>query len=66
MKKTIWIDYNNRKQVDWWNKTASNMVSVIEYHEVVHSETNKPVGVIFVIKGIFSGSVVRQNKQFTS
>lgn len=60
----IYIDYNNQKQVNWWNNYASKLVRVVRYNEIVEAATNKPVGVLMTLKGLFADYVIAENKNF--
>lgn len=61
---SIFIDYRNKKQVEWWNKTARKLISVRNYSEIVETATNKPVGVIIRIGGLFKNYVIKNNLKF--
>jgi hypothetical protein len=60
----IYIDYNNLKQVNWWNNYASKLVKVVRYNEIVEAATNKPVGVLMQLKGLFADYVIAENDNF--
>ena len=62
----IWIDLRNKDQVDWWNNVASKMVKVVSYNTIVETATNKLVGVLFMIKGLYKNKVVKENLKFIS
>lgn len=66
MKKvnSIFIDLRNDKQVKWWNEVASKLVKVVRYDEIVETATGKPVGYIFMIKGLLKGRVIKENLKF--
>ena len=59
-RKCIFIEYDNKDQVKWWNNIANWLVKTTHYHELVERETNKPVGVFFVIEGILADYVVKK------
>lgn len=60
----IYIDYRNKKQVNWWNNYASKLVRVVRYNEIVEAETNEAVGVLMTLKGLFADYVIAENKNF--
>ena len=60
----IYIDYRNKKQVNWWNNYASKLVRVVRYNEIVEAETNEAVGVLMTLKGLFADYVIEENKNF--
>lgn len=60
----VWIDYRNKEQVAWWNNVASKLVKVVYYNEIAETATGKPVGVLFAIKGLLKGYVMKKNKEF--
>lgn len=60
-QNSIWIDYSNSEQIDWWNNTASKLVRVVRYDQIVETATGKPVGVLFMIEGLFKNYIIREN-----
>lgn len=60
----IWISYENKEQVEWWNKVASKLVKVAYYNEIVETATGKPVGILIGIKGLLKDYVIKQNVKF--
>ena len=60
----IYIDYKNKKQVNWWNNYASKLVRVVRYNEIVEAETNEVVGVLMTLKGLFADYVIADNNNF--
>lgn len=60
----IYIDYKNKKQVEWWNNTASKLVKVEFYNEIIETKTNKPVGVLLNINGFLKNYVIKENEKF--
>lgn len=65
MKHTgIWIDYSNKEQVAWWNNVASKLVRVVAYSTVVEAATNKPVGIMMNLAGLFKNYVIKENEKF--
>ena len=63
---SIWIDLRNKAHVDWWNNVASKMVKVICYDTIVETATDKPVGVIIMIKGLRKNKIIKENLKFIS
>lgn len=66
MKKvnSIFIDLRNEEQVKWWNEIGSKLVKIARFHTIVETATNKTVGYVFVIKGMLSKRVIKQNLKF--
>lgn len=65
MKPTgIFVDLKNKEQVNWWNKIGNKLVKVVRYDTIVETATNKPVGVLFALKGPFAGYVIKKNNSF--
>lgn len=66
MKKvnSVFIDLRNEEQVKWWNEVARKRVRIVSWHTLVETATNKPVGYIFQIKGLFKGRVIKENLKF--
>lgn len=62
----IFIDYRNKKQVEWWNKIASKLAKVDNYNEIVETATGKAVGIIIALKGPFKNYVIKKNAKFIS
>ena len=61
---SIYIDLRNKEQVDWWINVASKTVKVVCYNDIVETATNKKVGVILMIKGLFKNKVIKENLKF--
>ena len=61
---SIFVDFSNKEQVKWWNTIGHKLVKVVCYNELVETETNKPVGVFFMLKGFLSGYVIKKNNSF--
>ena len=60
----IFVDHNNRKQVNWWNRVASNLVTV-EYRQTMYDTiTGKPYRTRLHIKGPLAGYVATINATF--
>lgn len=38
---SIFVDYANEAQVNWWNSVASKFVKVVRYNEIAESNTKK-------------------------
>ena len=66
MRKAIFVECANKKQVQWWNDVGSKLVKTIEYREMIDNETGSLVGVFFVIAGILTGYVEKMNASFMS
>lgn len=68
MKKlnSIFIDLRNKEHVDWWINKASKLVKVVHYDTIVETATNKPIGIIIMIKGILKPYVIKENNKFIS
>lgn len=60
----IFIDLKNKEQVEWWNNVGRMLVKVARYDTIVETATNKPVGVLFMVKGLLSGYVIKKNNSF--
>lgn len=63
-ENAIWIDLRNKEQVRWWNKTAHKLIRVVAYDTIVETATNKPVGYLVAIKGLFKNYIIKKNKTF--
>lgn len=63
-RNAIFIDLRNVEHVKWWNKIASKLVKVVEYNSIVETATGKPIGYIFVIKGLFKNFIIKENISF--
>lgn len=61
---SIYIDYSNKEQVKWWNNFASGLVTVTVYNEIIEVATNKPVGRLICLKGVFKNYVISKNNTF--
>lgn len=66
MKKnnSIFIDLRNNEQIKWWNEIGSKLVRVVNYTPIIETATNKEVGYIFAIKGIFKNLIIKENLKF--
>ena len=65
IKDAIFIDYNNKKQVKWWNKIAlSGLIKFDFLGQVADEETGKICGAVFAIEGLLKKFVVRKNNTF--
>ena len=61
---SIFIDLRNNEQIKWWNETGSKLVRVVNYTPIIETATNKEVGYIFAIKGIFKNRIINENLKF--
>ena len=66
MKKlnSIFVDCRNAEHVKWWNNVASKLVGVVRYDTIIETATNKPVGYIFMLKGLLAPWVIKKNSKF--
>lgn len=66
MKKVnaVYIDYNNAKQVAWWNGVGRWLVTGHGIDTVVETATNKPVGVIVGVTGLLAKFVIDKINSF--
>lgn len=66
MKKVpcVFIEYANKEQVEWWNKIGRWCVRAVEYGEMCETATNKPVGVVYAIYGLFAKLVINKVNSF--
>lgn len=64
MKKRIFIDLRNAEQVDWWNNYARKKVKAVMYNEIVETKTNKVIGVLILIRGLFANEIFKENDKF--
>lgn len=62
----IWIDLQNIEQVRWWNKVGHKLVKVVAYNTLVETATDKPVGYVVILKGLFKNYVIKKNNKFIS
>ena len=63
-RTTIYIDVNNKEQVEWWDNKARWLVGIVRYDTIVETATNKIVGIIFTIEGVLTNHVVKKNNEF--
>lgn len=61
---SIYIDLKNGEQIKWWNTIGRRLVKVVRYSTVVETATSKPVGVVIMLKGLFSDYVIKKNNSF--
>jgi hypothetical protein len=65
IKDAIYVDYNNKEHVKWWNKIARSKFVKFEFlSQVAEKETGKICGAVFAIKGLLTKLVVRKNNSF--
>lgn len=64
MQKGIYIDLNNGKQVEWFNKVGNKLIRVISYNEIIETATNKVVGYCVNFTSLFPGYVIKKNNSF--
>jgi hypothetical protein len=64
MKKGIYIDSNNKEQVEWFNKVASKLIKVSHYNEIIETSTKKVVGYCIAFDSLFSKYVIDKNNKF--
>lgn len=60
----IFIDLRNDEQVKWWNEVARKRVKIVAWNTIVETATNKPVGYIFRIEGLFKNQIIKENLKF--
>lgn len=61
----IYVDYNNKEQVKWWNKIALSRFIHFEFlDEVVDKASGKACGALFAVSGLLKKFVVRKNNKF--
>lgn len=61
----IYVDYNNKEQVKWWNKIALSRFIHFEFlSEVADEASGKICGAVFAVRGLFKKFVVRKNNKF--
>ena len=64
MKRGIYIDLNNKEQVEWFNKTANKLIKVDHYNEIIETSTNKVVGYCMTFTSLFSSYIIKKNNSF--
>ena len=60
----VWIDLRNHEQVRWWNKIGFKLVKCLAYDTIVETDTNKKVGYIVILKGLFKNYVIKKSNSF--
>ena len=64
MKRGIYIDLNNKEQVEWFNKTANKLIKVDHYNEIIETSTNTVVGYCMTFTSLFSSYIIKKNNSF--
>ena len=66
MKSDFFIDYENQKQVRWWNKAGCLLVDVVKTEEVYGDKTGKRIGRFVWLKrdGALNKYVTNKMKNF--
>lgn len=60
----VFIGYHNEKQVKWWNSIGRHLVQIHTTDELVDNETNRTIGIILGITGLFSDFVINKINSF--
>lgn len=63
-KNGIFINFENDKQVKWWNEKASKLVKVTRYTYIDETKTGKHVGVLLSLKGLYKNKIIKENSKF--
>lgn len=64
MERGIYIDLNNKEQVEWFNKIASKLIKVNHYNKIIETSTNETVGYCMTFTSLFSSYVIKKNNSF--
>ena len=64
MQKGIYIDLDNREQVEWFNKVGHKLIKVVSYNEIIETATNKVVGYCVNFRSLVPGYVIKKNNSF--
>lgn len=64
MKKGLFIDYGNEKQLSWWTKEGSKMCKSKHLDYLVSKDTGKAVGEFVELFGLFSNKVLKKGSAF--
>lgn len=64
MQKGIYIDLNNKEQVEWFNKVGHKLIKVTNYNEIIETATNKVVGYCMSFTSLVPGYVIKKNNSF--
>lgn len=60
----IFINFENKEQIKWWNEKASKLVRVTRYTYIDETKTGKHVGALLSIKGLLKHKVIKENDKF--
>lgn len=63
-QNSIFIDFRNADQVNWWITKGSKKVKVKGFTNIVETATGKKIGIVINLKGLKSASVIRKNNKF--
>lgn len=61
---SIFVDYANEAQLNWWNSVASKFVKVVNSLVVVRTETNETIGEVNMIEGAWAAHIIKMNNEF--
>ena len=64
MQRGIYIDLDNREQVEWFNKVGHKLIKVTSYNEIIETATNKLVGYCVSFTSLVPGYVIKKNNSF--
>ena len=64
MRRGIYIDLNNKEQVEWFNKVASKLIKIDHYNEMIETSTNKVVGYCIAFTSLFTSYIIKKNNSF--
>lgn len=64
MRRGIYIDLNNKEQVEWFNKVANKLIKIDYYNEIIETSTNKVVGYCMTFTSLFESYIIKKNNSF--
>ena len=64
MKKALFIDYGNVKQLTWWSKEGSKKCKSKHLNYLVSKDTGKAVGEFVKLSGLFASKMLKKGTAF--
>lgn len=64
MKRALFIDYGNSKQLDWWTKRGSKKCRFKHLDYLVKSDTGEAVGEFVELFGLLAKAMLKEGSKF--
>lgn len=64
MKKALFIDFGNTKQLDWWTKRGSRMCHFDHIDYLIEKATGEAVGEFVAPRGLSAKRVIKEGSKF--